>query len=93
MTLSQHNPKFICGPCKCADWILEVCQAKWVQSVKVVLSTYVSSIKELVDEQMKGDISVLNTSGPLYLDLDQKNEVLRKQVYMSPRVGWHRGHT
>jgi len=66
-----ENGKIICGPCKSVDHMLEVCKAP--------------TIKDLVDSQMKKDLSVDNTKGPIYVMID--NSIPKREIFRSPRVG------
>jgi len=73
----DNSGKFICGPSLSVDHILSMCNA--------------NSISELVDEKMKGDISVEKGSDTtpkiLYLDRVSSNENSSHEVFRSPRVG------
>eukprot|EP01119_Soliformovum_irregulare_P018950 TRINITY_DN5914_c0_g1_i2.p1 TRINITY_DN5914_c0_g1~~TRINITY_DN5914_c0_g1_i2.p1 ORF type:complete len:206 (+),score=53.05 TRINITY_DN5914_c0_g1_i2:619-1236(+) len=74
---SIKDSKFVCGPCKSVDHILETCSA--------------SDIPDLVDNQMKEDLSVESSdekTKPLYL-LHDPASLPKKRVYRSPRVGLH----
>eukprot|EP01114_Cavostelium_apophysatum_P010418 TRINITY_DN2408_c0_g1_i1.p2 TRINITY_DN2408_c0_g1~~TRINITY_DN2408_c0_g1_i1.p2 ORF type:complete len:176 (+),score=60.51 TRINITY_DN2408_c0_g1_i1:605-1132(+) len=64
--------KFICGPSLSVDHILKTCGA--------------SSVKEFVDDHLKGNLSV-TAKGPLYLQISDVKP--KREVHRSGRVGLH----